>query len=346
MKLSDFNYDLPKEYIAQSPLDKRDESKLMVIDRTNGNIEHKKFYDVINYMDEGDVLVINNTKVIPARLIGNIVNKNSNVEVFLVRRIDEKKWECLVKPGKKLKVGVEVVFGNGELSCKIVDIIEDGNRVVEFEYEGIFEEILDKLGEMPLPPYIKEKLIDKNKYQTVYAKYDGSVAAPTAGLHFTKELLEKIKEKKIKIANVTLHVSLGTFRPVKVDVIEEHEMHKEHIILKKEDSDLINNAIKNKKNIICVGTTSLRSVESLAYFDDSINLYQVKNKEMDTDIFIYPGYKFKIVNKLITNFHLPCSTLIMLVSAFAGRENVLNAYEIAKKNNYRFFSFGDACIFV
>ncbi len=346
MKLSDFNYDLPKEYIAQSPLDKRDESKLMVIDKTNGNIEHKKFYDVINYMDEGDVLVLNNTKVIPARLIGNIINKNSSVEVFLVRRIDEKKWECLVKPGKKLKVGVEVVFGNGELSCKIVDIIEDGNRVVEFKYEGIFEEILDKLGEMPLPPYIKEKLTDKNKYQTVYAKYDGSVAAPTAGLHFTKELLEKIKEKKIKIANVTLHVSLGTFRPVKVDIIEEHEMHKEHIILKKEDSDLINDAIKNKKNIICVGTTSLRSVESLAYFDDSINLYQVKNKEMDTDIFIYPGYKFKIVNKLITNFHLPCSTLIMLVSAFAGRENVLNAYEVAKKNNYRFFSFGDACIFV
>lgn len=346
MRLSDFYYELPKEYIAQSPIDKRDESKLMVIDKCSGDIEHKKFYDVVNYMDDGDVLVLNNTKVIPARLIGNVINGKSNVEVFLVKRIDEKTWECLVKPGKKLKIGTEVEFGNGELRCKIVDIIEDGNRVVEFIYEGIFEEILDKLGEMPLPPYIKEKLVDKNKYQTVYAKYDGSVAAPTAGLHFTKDLLEEIKKKNIKIANVTLHVSLGTFRPVKVDEIEKHEMHKEHVILKKEDSDLINCAIRNKKNIICVGTTSLRSVESLAYFDDNINLYQVKEGEIDTDIFIYPGYKFKIVNKLITNFHLPCSTLIMLVSAFAGRENVLHAYEIAKENDYRFFSFGDACLFV
>ena len=345
MKVSDYWYDLPKELIAQDPINKRDESRLLVVRKNDGNITHKHFYDVIDYMDKGDVLVINDTKVIPARLIGTIDGKDAVCEVFLVKRLDKDLWECLVKPGKKLKIGTKVNFIK-ELSCEIVDIKEDGNRIVKFIYDGIFEEVLDKAGTVPLPPYITHKLDDKDRYQTVYAVYKGSVAAPTAGLHFTKELLSKIEQKGINIVKITLHVSLGTFRPVKVENIEDHKMHSEKVIITKESASKINEAILNNHKVICVGTTSCRSLESAAYFDEVKNKYLVKDFDGETNIFIYEGYKFKIMNALITNFHLPESTLLMLVSAFAGKEIVFNAYKEAIKEKYRFYSFGDASMFI
>ena len=388
MKLSDFEYDLPKELIAQDPILKRDESKLLVVDKKTGELSHKVFKDIINYLNAGDTLVINETKVIPARLIGNLVvrasyaspcmgeqnrmceqnrmgelcepastdasdtvgassaSPNGRVcEVFLVKRISDKLWECLVRPGKKLKVGARVSFGDGRLTCEIKDIVEDGNRIVEFHYDGIFEEILDSLGEMPLPPYITHKLEDKNRYQTVYAKNEGSVAAPTAGLHFTKELLKEIEDKGVNIANVTLHVSLGTFRPVHVDNIEDHNMHTEEYHIPKSAANKINEAKLNGHKVICVGTTSVRSIESAAYYDEDKKMYLVKPTDSETNIFIYPGYEYKLVDALVTNFHLPGSTLIMLVSAFASKEIVMNAYKEAIKEKYRFYSFGDACFF-
>ena len=345
MKVSDYWYDLPKELIAQDPINKRDESRLLVVHKNDGSITHKHFYDVIDYMDKGDVLVINDTKVIPARLIGTIDGKDAVCEVFLVKRLDKDLWECLVKPGKKLKIGTKVNFIK-ELSCEIVDIKEDGNRIVKFIYDGIFEEVLDKAGIVPLPPYITHKLDDKDRYQTVYAVYKGSVAAPTAGLHFTKELLSKIEQKGINIVKITLHVSLGTFRPVKVENIEDHKMHSEKVIITKESADKINEAILNNHKVICVGTTSCRSLESAAYFDEVKNKYLVKDFDGETNIFIYEGYKFKIMNALITNFHLPESTLLMLVSAFAGKEIVFNAYKESIKEKYRFYSFGDASMFI
>ena len=349
MKLSDFEYDLPKELIAQDPILKRDESKLLVVDKKTGELSHKVFKDIINYLNVGDTLVINETKVIPARLIGNLVVEGSPLgrvcEVFLVKRMSDKLWECLVSPGKKLKVGARVSFGDGRLTCEIKDIVEDGNRIVEFHYDGIFEEILDSLGEMPLPPYITHKLEDKNRYQTVYAKNEGSVAAPTAGLHFTKELLKEIEDKGVNIANVTLHVSLGTFRPVHVDNIEDHNMHTEEYHIPKSAANKINEAKLNGHKVICVGTTSVRSIESAAYFDEDKKMYLVKPTDSETNIFIYPGYEYKLVDALITNFHLPGSTLIMLVSAFASKEIVMNVYKEAIKEKYRFYSFGDACFF-
>ena len=345
MKVSDYWYDLPKNLIAQDPLEKRDESRLLVVNKENGNLTHKHFYDVIDYLNEGDALVINDTKVLPARLIGTIEGKDAVCEIFLVKRIDKDLWECLVKPGKKLKVGVKLNFIQG-LSCEIVDIKEDGNRIVKFIYDGIFEEVLDKAGVVPLPPYITHKLKDKNRYQTVYAKFKGSVAAPTAGLHFTNELLSKIEKKGINIIKITLHVSLGTFRPVKVENIEDHIMHSEKVIITKESADKINEAILSNHRVICVGTTSCRSLESAAYFDEAKNKYLVKPFDEETSIFIYEGYKYKIMNALITNFHLPESTLLMLVSAFVGKEHVFNAYKEAIKEKYRFYSFGDACLFV
>ena len=345
MKVSEYWYDLPKELIAQDPLEKRDESRLLVVNKENGNLTHKHFYDVIDYLNEGDALVINDTKVLPARLIGTIEGKDAVCEVFLVKRIDKDLWECLVKPGKKLKVGVKVNFIQG-LSCEIVDIKEDGNRIVKFIYDGIFEEVLDKAGVVPLPPYITHKLKDKDRYQTVYARLKGSVAAPTAGLHFTNELLSKIEAKGVKIVKITLHVSLGTFRPVKVENIEDHVMHSEKVIITKESADKINETILNGKKVYCVGTTSCRSLESAAYFDEANNKYLVKPFDEETNIFIYEGYKFKVMNALITNFHLPESTLLMLVSAFAGKEHVFNAYKEAIKEKYRFYSFGDASLFL
>ena len=366
MKLSDFEYNLPKELIAQDPILKRDESRLLVVDKKTGELSHHIFKDIINYLNAGDTLVINETKVIPARLIGNLVVEQNRTgefheppsvgasiasplgrvcEVFLVKRMSDKLWECLVRPGKKLKVGAHVTFGDGRLTGEIKDIVEDGNRIVEFHYDGIFEEILDSLGEMPLPPYITHKLEDKNRYQTVYAKNEGSVAAPTAGLHFTKELLKEIEDKGVNIANVTLHVSLGTFRPVHVDDIEEHHMHTEEYHIPKSAADKINEARLTGHKVICVGTTSVRSIESAAYYDEDKKMYLLKPTDGETNIFIYPGYKYKLVDSLITNFHLPGSTLIMLVSAFASREIVLNAYEEAIKEKYRFYSFGDACFF-
>lgn len=345
MKVSEYWYDLPKELIAQDPLEKRDESRLLVINKDNGNLTHKHFYDVIDYLNEGDALVINDTKVLPARLIGTIEGKDAVCEVFLVKRIDKDLWECLVKPGKKLKVGVKVNFIQG-LSCEIVDIKEDGNRIVKFIYDGIFEEVLDKAGVVPLPPYITHKLKDKDRYQTVYARLKGSVAAPTAGLHFTNELLSKIEAKGVKIVKITLHVSLGTFRPVKVENVEDHIMHSEKVIITKESADKINEAILSNHKIICVGTTSCRSLESCAFFDEANNKNLVKPFDDETNIFIYEGYKFKVMNALITNFHLPESTLLMLVSAFAGKEHVFNAYKEAIKEKYRFYSFGDASLFL
>ena len=375
MKLSDFEYDLPKELIAQDPILKRDESKLLVVDKKTGELSHKVFKDIINYLNAGDTLVINETKVIPARLIGNLVvfqncmgeqncmceqNRMGELcetvstdvstlgrvcEVFLVKRLTDTTWECLVRPGKKLKVGAKVSFGDGRLTCEVKDIVEDGNRIVEFHYDGIFEEILDSLGEMPLPPYITHKLEDKNRYQTVYAKNEGSVAAPTAGLHFTKELLKEIEDKGVNIANVTLHVSLGTFRPVHVDNIEDHNMHTEEYHIPKSAANKINEAKLNGHKVICVGTTSVRSIESAAYYDEDKKMYLVKPTDSETNIFIYPGYEYKLVDALITNFHLPGSTLIMLVSAFASKEIVMNAYKEAIKEKYRFYSFGDACFF-
>ncbi len=341
MKVSDFNYDLPKELIAQHPMEKRDESRLMVLHRDTKQIEDKTFKDVIDYLEPGDCLVRNNTKVIPARLYGKIVGKTSEklVEFLLLKQLENDNWEVMVRPGKKLREGVKVDFGDGLLHAEILEVMENGDRLVHFEYDGIFNEILDKIGLMPLPPYITERLKDKDRYQTVYAKYDGSAAAPTAGLHFTEELLEKIKEKGIEIANVTLHVGIGTFRPVKVENIEEHHMHSEHYYIKQEDVDKINKAKREGHRIIAVGTTSCRVLESIAKDNG-----EVEPIEGDTSIFIYPGYKFKCIDCLITNFHLPESTLIMLVSSLATKEFIMEAYNKAVEEKYRFFSFGDAML--
>ena len=341
MKVSDFNYYLPKELIAQHPMEKRDESRLMVLHRDTKEIEDKTFKDIIDYLEPGDCLVRNNTKVIPARLYGKIIGKESqkDVEFLLLKQLENDNWEVMVRPGKKLRQGAKVEFGDGLLKAKILEVLENGDRKVHFEYNGIFNEILDKIGLMPLPPYITEKLEEKDRYQTVYAKYEGSAAAPTAGLHFTQELLEKIKEKGVEIANVTLHVGIGTFRPVKVENIEEHKMHTEHYYIKQEDADKINKAKREGKKIIAVGTTSCRVLESIA---DENGF--VKETEGDTSIFIYPGYKFKCIDRLITNFHLPESTLIMLVSSLATKEFIMEAYNKAVQEKYRFFSFGDAMI--
>ena len=341
MKTSDFYFDLPKELIAQDPLEKRDTSRLLKMDRVSGATEHRHFSDILDYLRAGDLLVLNNTKVIPARLLGTKEGTGANVEVFLLKRISDDTWETLVKPGKKLKPGTFVSFGDGLLRAEILETLDDGGRIVKFYFDGIFEEILDKLGEMPLPPYITHKLKDKDRYQTVYAKHEGSVAAPTAGLHFTEELLEKVKAHGVDIAYVTLHVGLGTFRPVKVDDVTNHVMHSESYFISDEAAEKINNTKKAGGRVICVGTTSVRTLESAALEDGTINA-----TEGDTQIFIYPGYKFKVLDGLITNFHLPESTLVMLVSAFAGKENVLSAYEEAVNEKYRFFSFGDAMMIV
>lgn len=335
MKTKDFYYDLPEELIAQHPMEERDHSRLLVMDKVTGELEHRHFYDIINYLSPGDVLVLNDTKVLPARLYGHRVGKEEKIE-FLLLNHEKDVWECLSKPGKKAKLGTEIEFSD-KLKAKVVDISEDGSRFLKFEYEGIFEEILDELGEMPLPPYITEKLEDKDRYQTVYAREEGSAAAPTAGLHFTKELLKEIEDKGIKICYITLHVGLGTFRPVKVENIDDHNMHSEFYILKEDVANTINEAKKNGNKIIAVGTTSVRTLESVADEDGML-----RAKSGFTNIFIYPPYKFKCVDSLITNFHLPESTLVMLVSAFSTRENILNAYNEAVKERYRFFSFGDA----
>ena len=337
MKVSDFNYELPQELIAQVPIKDRSASRLMVLNRENKTIEDKIFKDILDYLKPGDCLVRNNTKVIPARLYGIKEETGVHIEFLLLKRIEGDIWEVMVHPGRRLKIGTKVIFGNGLLKAEILEMMEGGNRKVKFEYEGVFNEILDQIGLMPLPPYIKEKLDDKSRYQTVYAKYEGSAAAPTAGLHFTEELLKKIKEKGVEIANVTLHVGIGTFRPVKVENIEEHDMHSEHYYIKHEDAEKINNTKKNGGRIIAVGTTSCRVLESVA---DENGL--VKETEGDTSIFIYPGYKFKCIDCLITNFHLPESTLIMLVSALAGKDYIMKAYKHAVEEKYRFFSFGDA----
>lgn len=341
MNLKEFDYYLPEELIAQDPLPDRTSSRLMVLHKDTGEIEHRHFADIIEYLNPGDCLVINDTKVIPARLYGTKVETGAVIEILLLKRRENDVWECLVKPGKKAKPGTVISFGEGILTGEITDIFDDGNRLIKFRYEGIFEEILDQLGEMPLPPYITHKLQDKNRYQTVYAKNEGSAAAPTAGLHFTEELLDRIRKKGIVIASVTLHVGLGTFRPVKVDNILEHHMHSEYIIVSDEEADKINSARKSGHRIISVGTTSCRTLESVTD-EDGI----VKAMSKDTDIFIYPGYKFKAIDCLITNFHLPESTLLMLVSALAGKEQIMNAYEIAVQEKYRFFSFGDAMFIV
>ncbi len=337
MRVSEFNYNLPEELIAQDPLEKRSNSRLMVLDKNTGEIEHRHFYDIKEFLKPGDCLVINNTRVIPARLYGARVGTGGKVEILLLKRISDTQWECLVKPGKKARPGMEISFGDGLLMGKIIDIVDEGNRIIEFSYEGIFEEILDKLGEMPLPPYITHKLQDRDRYQTVYAKYDGSAAAPTAGLHFTPELLEEIKAMGVRIAEVTLHVGLGTFRPVKEDEVLDHHMHSEFYQLTQEACDIINDTKAKGGRVISVGTTSTRTLESAAEPGKPLT-----PKSGWTQIFIYPGYEFKVIDGLITNFHLPQSTLIMLVSALAGREHVLSAYEVAVQEKYRFFSFGDA----
>ena len=337
MKTSDFNFDLPEELIAQHPLEKRDYSRLMVLDKKTGEIEHKHFYDILEYLKEGDTLVLNNTRVMPARLFGQKEETGSKIEFLLLKRVEGDKWECLAKPGKKAKVGATFTFGDGKLKCTVVDIVEEGNRIIEFSYDGIFEQVLDELGEMPLPPYITGRLDDRERYQTVYSKEKGSAAAPTAGLHFTEDILKKVKEKGVNIAYLTLHVGLGTFRPVKVDDVNEHVMHSEYYCLDQENADIINNTKKNGGRVISVGTTSTRTLETIAEEDGT-----VAAKSGWTNIFIYPGYKFKVVDNLITNFHLPESTLIMLVSALAGKETVMNAYNEAVKERYRFFSFGDS----
>lgn len=336
MRTEDFDYYLPEELIAQHPADKRDFSRLMVVDRKTGQREDKHFYDIIDYLNEGDLLVMNDTRVIPARLFGHREGKEEEIEVFLLENIEKDKWEVLVRPGKKMKIGTKCIFSD-ELSLEVVDIKEDGNRIVEFSYEGIFQEILDRLGNMPLPPYIKEKLKDKERYQTVYSKNPGSVAAPTAGLHFTKELLRKIEEKGVKLAYITLNVGLGTFRPVKVDDVKNHKMHSEFYQISKETADLINETKKNNKRIISTGTTTTRTLESV-YKKNG----EIKEDSGWTDIFIYPGFEFKVIDCQITNFHLPKSTLIMLVSALSTKEIILDAYKDAVEKKYRFFSFGDA----
>ncbi len=337
MKTSDFNFDLPEELIAQDPLEDRSSSRLMVLDKKTGGVTHRIFHDILDYLNPGDCLVINDTRVIPARLLGTKKDTGAGIEILLLKRREHDVWETLVRPGKKCRPGAQVVFGDGELEAEILEVLPDGNRLVKFDYEGIFEEVLDRLGQMPLPPYITHKLKDRNRYQTVYAKYDGSAAAPTAGLHFTKELLAKIEEKGVRIARVTLHVGLGTFRPVKVENVLEHHMHSEYYHVTQEAADLINETKKRGGRIISVGTTSTRTLESVA---DEKGL--VHPGSGDTDIFIYPGYQFKAIDCLITNFHLPESTLLMLVSALAGRDHILSAYKEAVKERYRFFSFGDA----
>ena len=339
MKTSDFYYDLPKELIAQDPLEDRSSSRLLVLHRKSGRVEHRVFTDIVEYLKPGDCLVRNNTKVIPARLYGTRVDTGATIELLLLKRMENDVWETLVKPGKKARQGAVISFGDGILTGEIIDVKEDGNRLIQFRYEGIFEEILDQLGQMPLPPYITHTLKDKNRYQTVYAKYEGSAAAPTAGLHFTEELFQKLEEKGVLVANVTLHVGLGTFRPVKVDDVSKHHMHTEFYQVTKEEADRINKAKQAGGRIVCVGTTSCRTIESAA--DENGVL---KPGQGDTDIFIYPGYSFEMMDVLITNFHLPESTLLMLVSALAGKEQVMRVYEEAVRERYRFFSFGDAMI--
>ena len=339
MQRSEFFYDLPEELIAQDPLEDRSSSRLMVLDRQTGDVEHRHFTDILEYLHPGDCLVINNTKVIPARLFGVKEDTQAKIEVLLLKRKENDIWETLVKPGKKAKPGTKLVFGDGLLTAEVVDVVEEGNRLIQFHYDGIFEEILDQLGQMPLPPYITHQLKDKNRYQTVYAKYDGSAAAPTAGLHFTKELLQKVKDMGVDIAEVTLHVGLGTFRPVKVENVLDHHMHSEFYMVSQEAADKINRAKESGHRVIAVGTTSTRTLEAAA--DENGRLHETSGW---TEIFIYPGYQFKVIDALITNFHLPQSTLVMLVSALAGREHVLHAYEIAVKERYRFFSFGDAML--
>ena len=341
MNVSDFNYDLPEELIAQVPIKKRDESRLMVLDRKNKTLEHKIFKDIIEYLKPGDVLVRNNTKVIPARIYGK-KETGASVEFLLLKNIEGDIWETIVRPGNKLHVGTNVIFGDGALKAEILDILPGGTRKVKFRYSGIFNEILDKIGLMPLPPYIHEELKEKDRYQTVYAKYKGSSAAPTAGLHFTDKLLKELEYKGVIIANVTLHVGIGTFRPVKEEHVEEHKMHSEHFYIKQEDVNKINKAKEEGRRVIAVGTTSCRVLESIA--DEKTG--KVKQVEDDTDIFIYPGYKFKCIDGLITNFHLPKSTLLMLVSSFAGRDYIIRAYNEAVKEKYRFFSFGDAMLII
>lgn len=337
MDVKDFDYYLPEELIAQDPLEDRSSSRLMVLDKKTGEIQHKIFKDILDYLKPGDCLVLNNTKVIPARLFGVKEGTQAKIEILLLKRKENDIWETLVKPGKKAKPGTKIIFGDGLLVGEVIDVVEDGNRLIQFSYEGIFEEILDQLGQMPLPPYITHTLKDKNRYQTVYAKYDGSAAAPTAGLHFTKELLEKVKAKGVDIAEVTLHVGLGTFRPVKVENVLDHHMHSEFYMVSAEAAEKINATKDRGGRVISVGTTSTRTLESAA--DENGRLKECSGW---TEIFIYPGYKFKLIDCLITNFHLPQSTLVMLVSALAGREHVLAAYEEAVKEKYRFFSFGDA----
>ena len=337
MKTADFDYELPQELIAQDPLEQRDSSRLLILDKKTGERTHRIFHDIIDYLHEGDCLVINNTKVIPARLIGEREGTGGKVEVLLLKRKTDNVWETLVKPGKKARPGMRLSFGGGLLHAEVQEVVDEGNRLIRFEYEGIFEEILDQLGQMPLPPYITHQLKDKNRYQTVYAKYEGSAAAPTAGLHFTEELLQKIQEKGVKIARVTLHVGLGTFRPVKVDDVTQHHMHTEFYHVSQEAADIINETKKQGGRVICVGTTSCRTLESVS---DEHGVVHASCG--NTDIFIYPGYQFKVLDCLITNFHLPESTLLMLVSALAGKENIMAAYKEAVEMKYRFFSFGDA----
>ncbi len=338
MKTSDFYYDLPEELIAQTPLEKRDSSRLLVLNRVTGEVEHKLFYDILNYLKPGDCLVMNDSRVLPARLLGHRPTGGA-VEVLLLRDLGDKCWECLCKPGRKMQPGNTVIFGDGELTATVKEVRDDGNRVVEFHYEGIFLEVLERLGKMPLPPYIKAELQDQERYQTVYSRAVGSAAAPTAGLHFTKALLEQVQKMGVKTAFVTLHVGLGTFRPVKAENVLDHHMHAELCMMSQETADILNETRKNGGRVICVGTTSCRTLESLVNKDGS---FEAKSKW--TEIFIYPGYTFKAMDGLITNFHLPESTLVMLVSAFAGREHVLAAYEEAVRERYRFFSFGDACL--
>ncbi len=333
----DFYFDLPQELIAQDPLADRSASRLLVLDRETGKTEHKVFTDIVDYLHEGDCLVLNNTKVIPARLMGTKAETGAAIEVLLLKRHEGDVWETLVKPGKKAREGAVIRFGDGLLTGKVIGVVDEGNRLIQFQYDGIFEEVLDRLGEMPLPPYITHKLMDKNRYQTVYAKYEGSAAAPTAGLHFTSELLERVQEKGVRIAYVTLHVGLGTFRPVKEDNLLNHHMHSEFYQVTQAAADIINSTKQSGGRVVCVGTTSCRTIESAA--DEQGKVIAGND---NTEIFIYPGYRFKVLDNLITNFHLPESTLIMLVSALAGRENVLNAYKTAVQERYRFFSFGDA----
>lgn len=333
----DFYFDLPQELIAQDPLADRSASRLLVLDRETGKTEHKVFTDIVDYLHEGDCLVLNNTKVIPARLMGTKTETGAAIEVLLLKRHEGDVWETLVKPGKKAREGAVIRFGDGLLTGKVIGVVDEGNRIIQFQYDGIFEEVLDRLGEMPLPPYITHKLTDKNRYQTVYAKYEGSAAAPTAGLHFTNELLDRVQDKGIRIAYVTLHVGLGTFRPVKEDNLQNHHMHSEFYQVTQEAADIINSTKQSGGKVVCVGTTSCRTIESAANEQGKV----IAGSD-DTEIFIYPGYRFKVLDNLITNFHLPESTLIMLVSALAGRENVLNAYKSAVQERYRFFSFGDA----